>query len=370
MLRVETAATVEAIDAWVPQWAALLERCGRNEPFLTPDWIQLCLRHFGAASEPRLFAVLRGNRLVGVAPLALTHTRRRGLSVRRLGFIDAPDSPMSDLVAEPAERQAVAAAVVGRLYSDRESRWDVAELSRWPAGSPHLALVERALDGEGRASVRSLSAKLAVLEIDGDWDAFWVGCSSKYRKTTRNIVNRVEQRLEDVRVDLYRDDPRGELIGDIVELSARSWKRDEGIALSNDRATREFFADLTELAARRGWLMAWILRSAGRPIAMEYGLAWEGRLLSLRADYDVAYRESSPGAYLQHAIQRQLFELGFREYNAGPGLGEYKLRTAVKIHENVTLSVFGETLRGKALQALESSILPAARGLRDDLASA
>ena len=100
-----------------------------------------------------------------------------------------------------------------------------------------------------------------------------------------------------------------------------------------------FFAALTRRATARGWLALWTLRLDGRLVAMEYQLRHDGRVNALRADFDPALREVSPGSALNFAIARALFERGgVHEYDMGPGLNDYKLRWATGNHEAVRTS--------------------------------
>jgi CelD/BcsL family acetyltransferase involved in cellulose biosynthesis len=129
-----------------------------------------------------------------------------------------------------------------------------------------------------------------------------------------------------------------------------------------------FFAALTRRAAARGWLALWTLRLDGTLVAMEYQLRHAGRVNALRADFDPALREVSPGSALSFSIARALFERGgVHEYDMGPGLNEYKLRWATGTHEGTHLVVYRPTAYGRLLHLLDTRLRPAVRRVRERL---
>jgi hypothetical protein len=145
-------------------------------------------------------------------------------------------------------------------------------------------------------------------------------------------------------------DPEGSLFGELLDLSRRSWKGDRGVAIATMPNMQGFFAALTRRASELGWLSVWTLRLDGRLVAMEYQLRHDGRVNALRADFDPALREVSPGSALNFAVARALFERGgVHEYDMGPGLNEYKLRWATDSHDAGHLMVYRPTVYGRLL---------------------
>jgi CelD/BcsL family acetyltransferase involved in cellulose biosynthesis len=107
---------------------------------------------------------------------------------------------------------------------------------------------------------------------------------------------------------------------------------------------------------------------AGERGAHVHQLRADGIVHALRADYDEAHRELSPGSALSFAIARALFSRGeTQEYDMGPGLNDYKLRWATGSHETVDLRIHRRGLYPGLLHAVETAVLPAARRLREGL---
>lgn len=122
---------------------------------------------------------------------------------------------------------------------------------------------------------------------------------------------------------------------------------------------------LTDKAEKQGWLMAWVLKIKGVPIAMEYDLEYQKKVYALRADFDEAYKEYSPGGYLEYQIIKYLFEHGYCEYNTGPGLKTYKLRWTGQLKENVAVQVCNNNFKGRVVWGLEKGVIPLLRPVKE-----
>src|SRR5437773_2605070 len=178
----------------------------------------------------------------------------------------------------------------------RERRdWDVARLRKLPADSRTVTALETALPAwfRWREAGRLLSPYVA---IDRSWTEFWNGTSARFKKTVRNVQNRLS-RAGKVTIDEHRVlDSSGHLLDEAIDVSRRSWKAERGLAIATMRHMPEFFSELSRRAGARGWLSLWFVRLDGRAIATEYQLRVGGIVHALRADYDLEYGALSPGS--------------------------------------------------------------------------
>jgi CelD/BcsL family acetyltransferase involved in cellulose biosynthesis len=364
-LRVRRIQTDGDFRALAAVWDDLAARSGQTSPFVSHDWFACCWPAVAPTRRPEVLVVEDAGHPVALVPLMRWRERRRGLPVRRLALLECPDTPFIDVLVAGDARPVVVALLE---HLSARKGWDVLSLQKLPAAAPVLKALESALPG--RFPFRRADASLSpYLAIDGGWDAFWKSTSQRFKKTCRNIQNRLE-RAGHVTIEEHSQvDPDGPLFADLVELTRRSWKAERGVAIATMPNMAGFFAELTRCASARGWLAVWTLRLDGRLIAMEYQLRDGGRVNALRADFDLAHREVSPGSALNLAIARALFERGgIREYDMGPGLNEYKLRWASGTHEAVHLMIYRPGAYGRLLHALDTAVLPAARRLRERFA--
>lgn len=364
-LEVETIRTREAMEARFEAWEDLLAKEAIRSPFLSPDWFRCCLED-AEESELFLIAVRAGNRLVGVAPLCRYALTVRWRTARAVGFIRCRETPYADFLADGSRRKEVLDGILRHLHSIERSSWDLLVLGPWPDSSPNIGLVREWLGTSGARWTEGTASLVPVVTMPKGWDAFWGSRSYLLRKSRRGVLNRM-RRLGSAEVECYRADVRGDVLRTVFEVADRSWKHEEGKALTSREESKRFFAALTEAAGRRGWLLVWVLRLDGQPIAMEYNLTEDGIVYALRADYDQAYRQCSPGAFLEYHIFQRLFSEGCRAYHAGPGSDAYKLRWTEDLSSNVVVTVFNRGAANRVLWFAEGWALPRLRQLRDRL---
>jgi hypothetical protein len=309
--------------------------------------------------------VLRdGSDIVGIAPFWQYEGVVREVPTKRIEFILSPDSPFVDFLVRPERRDEVLEALVSYLYTEKRDMWDVLSLTQWPITSPNYAVLQELLRKQTKESAVDTDSRTPFIPIQEPWANFLQGRSVRFRKTHRNINNRIE-RLPGVEIQCIQGDTDGTVLSSIFSVSQNSWKVGEGIALTSKTETREFFRLLTACASEHGWLMVWLLKIENHAVAMEYDLIDEKKVYALRADYDEAYKEYSPGAYLEYHIVKHLFEKGYSEYNTGPGMNSYKLHWTEAVRENASFLLCNNTIKGRMIAGLENRLLPFLRRIRD-----
>jgi CelD/BcsL family acetyltransferase involved in cellulose biosynthesis len=353
--RVTTLPEFEALES---RWSQLAEAADQPSPFLSHDWFACCWRASAKTAHPEALVVEDEGEPIAMLPLMRWAERIRGLPVRALGFLEGPDTPFTDVVGV-GPMPAVADAVLRHLGTRRD--WHVIRFRKLRPSSPGTKALEGAMAARF-AWQPSPGAGSPYLETTGDWATFYRATSQRFKKTARNIKNRLE-RAGRMTIEEHRAvDPQSPLFAELLDLTARSWKADRQLAIATMPGMPEFFAELTRRASARGWLSLWILRLDGRAIAMEYQIVDGTTVRALRSDFDVAIRELSPGSALNRAIAETLFaRAGVHEYDMGSGLNDYKMRWASGVRETVTLTAYRPGPYGRALAAVEMALVPAAR---------
>jgi CelD/BcsL family acetyltransferase involved in cellulose biosynthesis len=345
MLRVEEVATTGGFQEIRDEWSRFLDDISITSPFLSYDWFECCVTAYGSDNSLSILLVRTDQRIEGIAPLWRAKHVHRGVTMTALGFISGPDTPYVDFIVREEAREAALAAVVEHLFSERRD-WDLMLLAGWPVESPNYQMFLSLIESRRAKNTLRTTALSPYLTIECGWQEYLLGRSPKFRKTRRNILNRMS-RLGDVEVELHHRDPDGSVLDSALSVSSRSWKEKQGFTILQQEGARAFFKALTERAQQKNWLMIWLLKLDGKPVAMEYDLVYEGFVQALRADYDLEYATHSPGAYLESRIMERLFDMNCREYCTGPGLNPYKLRWTESLRKTMTIKVYGGTMRGK-----------------------
>ena len=361
---VELVTDRERFDALRVEWNRLVAESGAVVPFLSHEWFTCALDAY-PDRDLRILVARAGERVIAIAPLCAYRRRGRLFPLRAIGFITTPESPLVDFLVPPAHREEALTALLRFLRDVHREPWDVLVLNQWPDRSPNGALLESLHRAARGRVVTELSSITPVTPIRGAWPEFLKTRSALFRKSRRGSVTREERRGGAV-VELVREDPTGAALDEVLDLANRTWKAGEEIAITSRREATDFFRRLTSTAGRCGWLHLWLLRIDGRLVAMEYDLAHDGVVYALRADYDEAAKELSPGAYLEHQLLIRLFEGGYREYHAGPGLNPYKLRWADQLERNLMVTLCGRTMRGRLHGLVEGPLAGAWRSRRGE----
>ena len=361
--RVHDTQRLDEFLALEKEWDVLLENSGMACPFLSHAWFQCCLAAYGMDKTLAIITLRDGECLVGIAPCWRYHDTVRGLRLRRLGFIACPDTPFCDFIVVPERRHEVIQEFVKLFCIEGKEGSDVATFDLWSIQSPNYVAFQTQLEAASIVAHRESASQNPFVPLSGDWSGFMESKSQRFRKTYRNVTNRV-QRLGKIEMACALKDDSGEVMQGVLAVSAKGWKHQEGLAITSTREATRFFGLLTEIVGRKGWLMVWILRLDGVPIAMEYDLVFGKTVYALRSDFDESHKEHSPGSYLEYEIMKSLFANGFLEYNTGPGLNAYKLKWTDTAREHVRLHLFGKTARGRWCQASEMVVIPMIKRVR------
>ncbi len=360
-MKIELVTSLREFDALASIWRDVTKDGGQNSPFLSHDWFACCWRTAGPNRRREVWLLEDSAGPVALIPLVRWKTRIRGVPVRMVGFLDSPDTPFADFPVAGALDEAIG-AFLALLQSRRD--WDVLSLPKLPAHSRTYKALEAAFAGQLRWRVagRQYSPHLAISER---WEEFFGHKPPRFREACRDIENRLQQSGA-VTVEEHREvDPRSPIFAEVLEVSGRSWRGLRGPTRATREAMPRFYHELTQRASANGWLHLWILRLDGRAVATEYQIGANGHLHALRADFESALPDLSPGACLNLEIVRSLFERGgVHEYNMGPGLNDDKLRWATGTHELRDLQIYAPTLCGRLLYGIETRLVPLARQVR------
>ena len=345
-----------------PAWLEVVKATGQDSPFMSHDWFSCCWQAVQPEKKPEIIVVEDGGGPVAILPFMRSRSAVRGLPVRVLSLLECPDTPFLDLLIAGDQKK-----VIETFLRDQHGRsdWDIIRFQKIPVQSPVQKSLEAVLAGRNswREAGRDLSP---VLDLRGSWEEFYAAKTQRFRKTIRNIQNRLE-RAGALEVEEQRAvDPDSPFFAELLEVSRQSWKAEQGLAMATMPRMPEFFRELTRLASRNGWLRIWLLRLNGHAVATEYQIQANGVVHALRSDFAYGVREFSPGAYLNFRIVQGLFESGdVTRYDMGPGTNDYKLRWASGSQETTRLEIYRESFYGRLLRTIETKAVPMARKWRD-----
>lgn len=357
------------------EWEELWHSSLTASFFLTFRWICCCWKELQADNELRVFVGRDGGKVVLVAPLMKSRRAQKGLPLDCLTFIEHPEAQVADVILErPQENSRVLETLLKFLVNVQAADWHLLSLDKIPQGSPTLRLLAASAEScPSRFEVRSTHEALCI-PLVGGWHTYLNNRSPRFRKTLRNVVNRIE-RLGAVEVKCYRgQEIDDQTIQKLFSVSDSSWKVSDGIAITSQTRRMRFFEDFLSAVAQQGDVHVWMLEVNGTAIASEIQVIDGRTVYALRSDYDERYADSSPGVYLQVEILQDLFSSSYEFYNLGFGLNPYKLRWAEQRLTVMNFRMYNRTMYSRMLRSVDRYDLgklrrvPGIRNLHDFIA--
>lgn len=336
-------------------WGELLQRTSHKSISQTFDWFKTWWEGFGKDKELFVIIVKDDKTIRGIAPFMIVKGTYRGLPVRELRFIENEHSPDADFIIASHEKD-VAEAIMKVVMLHRE-KWTIIRLNNIPKESPNVELISSAACRCGLLFGIQAGLQSPYLKIHEPWEKYLSGKSRKFRKTFRNKMNRLSRDVAHHVACYETESDWSDVMSAIYTISEKSWKAAVKQDITSTEGNRVFFRNLTKIAAGNKWLTLWLLSINGTPVAYEYHLSYDNNLYALRADFDEAYEEISPGSILDYTIVENAFKRGYKEYHMCGSPNFYKLNWTSEIKEHVKITFYPKDIYGRLLYAIEYGVV-------------
>ena len=349
------------------EWSDLVERCADASIFQTPEWVLPWWKHFAEGHE-RVVTVRRAGRLVALVPLVELRRRGYGLHAKVLAFAGEPLADRLGLVVDDTDAEA--ADVASRALVAGTGDFDVVELSELDVDGAGERAIARAIRAAGTVAAERVCSRAPVLRLDRPWDEV----SQAFSKSLRTRLKRARRRQAE-RGDFAftRWQPAADAVPGLLQrfrdIEDRSWKGDRGVGVFAEGARWAFMNEIAHGFSARGWLDVATLENSERLIAYRFGFRFRGVFLDFNLAHDPDASEFSPGRTLLDDVVRDSHRIGLKAVDASRGklspphlLADWTSES--RWHQRRLL--FGRSVRGRALAALEKHVKPAARRIRGD----
>jgi CelD/BcsL family acetyltransferase involved in cellulose biosynthesis len=287
--------TLNAIAPVAREWDELATRVGAS-PFMRPGWFESWWRSFGRG-RLRIVTLRREGRLVGLAALV----RHWGTTLAAANV----HSPEYEFVAEDLAAERVLAE---HVFERRPLHTSICYL---PEAARTTDELYRSARDHRRRLFTVVMQRSPYLELDGDWERFEQGLSTKFVRDLRRRRRALEQEGQ-VTVDVTEDTANLE---EVLRVEASGWKDRRGTAILSKAKTRRFYEDVAAWAAERGYLRLAFLRLDGRPLAAQYALEDGGRWYFLKGGVDPEAKRFAPGKLLVHELLERAHERGLATFD-------------------------------------------------------
>lgn len=200
-----------------------------------------------------------------------------------------------------------------------------------------------------------------LMEVPDSIDRVYQGMSSKSRGELRRKMRKLETHpAGKLQIVCYRELAEMDRMFTEVELIAKNtYQRGLGAGFSNTPVVRERLG----LAARKGWLRAYVEYLGGRPIAFWIGMLYGDTFVGEYLGFDTEFRQFAPGMVLMmkgiEGFCNGTNGDNVKKLDFGLGHAEYKVAFSTVTWSEAAVYIFSQSFKGfflKFLRALTSGL--------------
>jgi len=341
----------EALDTLRDPWDRIVTE-GALNPSLLPGWIAAIAASTDMLERLRVFALLKGEEVVGIVPYYRSRMRMTGVPIEVLNLA-------SNLVSY--HQEFVTLSDPNRLLHEFLSRfdehgWNLLIVNNLPADGPAIS----ALRDEARARrgvlVNYRSDSSPAMRLTGTWTDYLATKRKKFRykikRRRRDLLRggEVEARWFDEASDVPA------LLEAILSIESHSWKVEADMAISEHPQEQRYYELLLPWMANRNLLLANVIYLDAEPIAYNLCYLWNGCLGQIKTSFDGRFAELSPGAAATEDAIRRGFEIGAGEFDFLGDVMPHKLEWATHTREHCNGYLFANAWWAKLIGTAKGAV--------------
>ncbi len=335
---------IDTLDKFAPHqdaWMNILSHDHKSSTvFLTPSWVFNWWDCFGQDQRLCILLSFKGDRMVGIAPLAVFTYHFCGIPFRIAKFIGSGHADHLDFCVEEEFRRDVLENFFD--YMVREVNWDVMDLMDIPEDSPNLPVLKDLFLKHHINSHIQNSIVCPYLPLNGDnWATFYAG---KRSKSSRKDLKRRMRRLEDlgeVAICRYEDpESTNRIFPQLIRVYEKRWK-DKNLSISfAGEKERTFYKNVSADFAVNGRLHLLTLELNQSVIAFSLSAIMGSQFTWLITAFDPAFTKFFAGELVLTHLLEDVFEKGqFNEFDFTRGAEPYKFKWTDKKRWNLRILV-------------------------------
>ncbi len=326
VIRVRSVTGRDGVSGLAGEWHDLWQACrGRRTPFLSFEWAEVWLRHFGSRAAPHVIVIEEDERLIGIVPLALVPYRICGFGFDVLETLGGQSRNIIALVA-PERTHAVAGAVARYLAGLAERGRLRLRLDLVPSEEPFLGALgdslRRHLSGV-RLTCRAVSTAPYV-PLPAFWDDYAHSISKRRWKVLRRAQRDVGRAFQSQEFRRLEGDELEAGMAGLFRLHQTRWAGAGIRGLFTHPASRMFHLDLAREFERLGWLDLTAYLLDGRVVSVHLAAILDGVAYLLRSGREPALARYSVGHLHELRMLRSWIEAGLHEADLLRGAEPYK----------------------------------------------
>jgi CelD/BcsL family acetyltransferase involved in cellulose biosynthesis len=339
------------------EWNRLLEDNYSKGVWLRHEWYDCWWQAFGEGAKLFVVVIYENGRLTGVIPLMIVRMRIKGMRQRVLQFMENGITPRSGFII-PGMSVEKLKVLLDEIFR-RTTSWDLAILNNIAHDDPSYRCAKDSFDRCRVRYVENPQRLSPYIQLSAGWEAVRASFGKRLKRNLSNMTNRLSREGEFALVTFSDASDLPKALSICEEISKRSWKGEAGKDMSGNDSRAKFYRLITAAAMENGWATIWFLKLNDKLIAFEYGLAVDDYLLLLAIDYDLEFRQFSPGTVLRSLVLEQLIGRGITTYDFAGTVYDYKLYWTKTLRPHSQFWVFHSGIKSRILFVVKGKILPA-----------
>ncbi|MGA8764911.1 MAG: GNAT family N-acetyltransferase [Candidatus Sulfotelmatobacter sp.] len=302
-------------------WNTLVLTMDNPEVFFTYQWALAASRGFQKHLSPLLFLMHEGEKLAGVAALAINPK-----APRTAFFLTSSTADYCDIVSTPDNRKAVLLALLEEIK--RLGLSDLV-LTNVPSNSPTLEELPGVAESHHFYVASRPAYNCGIIRLDGD---------DQRETLLRNLASGGREKrawkklttLGSVKVIHLTEPEQIEVsLESIVSAQISRFLASNRVSPLVGPERRTFLHELSDLLSHSGWLKVSQLEIDGRPVAWNYGFRFGGSWFWYLPTFQMEYEHVSPGScLLRLLVEEGARDASLRWLDLGLGDEPYKERFA------------------------------------------
>jgi CelD/BcsL family acetyltransferase involved in cellulose biosynthesis len=307
----------EGLSRLREDWEKLVASSSANCVYLTFDWIDEWLRHYGSDLDLRIVVAFQGTKVVGIGPFCLIQRRLfQALKVRSLEFVGSfgCGAEYLDIIVAREHEDAVSDEILGYIVDRVGKEWDVVWTKRVLAMSAFRRAAAR-LDGARLREIRLRENACAYVDLESSWERQLRKLSKNFRKQIKK--NRRALSLEgEVRFSVCdKAEALDEYVGEVVRLHRKRWEAAGQRGSFRSERYVKFHQNIAKRMFKRGKTFVGLLVLNGRAVGAKYGFIHEGTYYAQQGGWDPEHQALSVGLAAQAFSVEECIRRGLKRYD-------------------------------------------------------
>ncbi len=355
--RLEDLADFREIEA---DWDGLSFRDGPVPLPLSAPWISSWWRSFGNDDHMAIYVGRDSKGVACALPMRRAIGKYRGVRVEIASTLTNEYSPYSGLLVRRDLSRSMVLCFLKKVIAGSDV--DVFRLSGIGRDDPLYCLLQTTASELNRPYGLGEGLVTPIVSTTEEWDEYLSGRSKKFRKGMREKRNKFFRNGLSVEQH-YFSGGQDSVLDEIIDISARSWKRKLRTDLSSSLRSRNFLRNLAE--SFRDSCFVWIARDGDVPVAFEFHIEHQNSTYPIRADFAEEYGKLSPGSVVEYAAMENAFRQdSVSLYYTCADDYEYLRRWTDTYVQYFIVEIFRSSLKSLFLFGLEYRAMPLYRRLR------